>query len=90
MTQMCMVVTQMDMCPIEVNQNEKLLLVLMPHTPTSAYMYYEVEMSSLHLDLAECSFDTHTHSLAHSLTHNKMHTNSNHARHASNCRATHL
>ena len=53
-TQLHMVVTQTHMGQIEFN--------LISLSLTSAYMEYEFEMRSIHLDLAKHVLNTHTHS----------------------------
>ena len=74
-TQKHMSVTQMCMCQPAGNQNNELLLPLVSHAPTSAYMKYEVEMSSPHLDLAK--FSPLTHFSHHTLTVISTHTHTN-------------
>ena len=60
MTQMHMAMTQTRMCQPTIDQNDELLPPHATHAPTSAYMEYQVEMNSLHLDQANVA-QTHTH-----------------------------
>ena len=71
-----MLVAQMHMCQPIVSQNYELIQLLVCHASMSAYMEYQVEMSSLHLDMCPNVAQAYPH-----LPHQAFHT--------SKCSTTH-